>query len=62
MHQGIKFILFCNDTVLVSDGLSVQQQEFKNVHRATGICQTDTAVCLVAGTRWPSERKRKINF
>jgi len=47
MHQWIKFILFWNDTLLVFDGLSVHRQEFKTVHRATGICQTDTAVCTV---------------
>jgi len=48
MHQFIKFILFWNDTLHVSDGLSVHHQEFKTVHRATDICQTDTAVCLLA--------------
>jgi len=40
----IKCILFWNHTVHVSDGLSVHHQEFKTVHTATGICQTDTAV------------------
>jgi len=40
-----------NDTLHVSGGLSVHRQEFKTVHTATGICQTDTAVCLLAGTR-----------
>jgi len=35
----------------VSEGLSVHHQEFKTVHTATGICQIDTAVCLLAGTR-----------
>ena len=50
MHQCIKFILFQNDTLHVSDGLSVHRQEFKTVHNATGICQTDAAVCLLA--RW----------
>ena len=50
MHQCIKFILFWNDTLHVSDGLSVHHQEFKTVHTATGMCQTDTAVCLLAGT------------
>jgi len=48
MHQCIKFILFWNDTLHVSDSLSVHHQEFKTVHTATGICQTDTAVCLLA--------------
>ena len=40
MHQCIKFILFWNDTLHVSGGLSVHHQEFKTVHTATGICQT----------------------
>jgi hypothetical protein len=35
-----------------SDGLSVHHQEFRTVHTATGICQTDKAACLLAGTRW----------
>jgi len=51
MHQCIKFILFWNDTLHVSDGLSVHHKEFKTVHTVTEICQTDTAVCLLAGTR-----------
>jgi len=38
-----------NNTVHVSDGLSVHHQQFKTVHTATGTCQTDTAVCLLAG-------------
>jgi len=42
---------FGNDTLHVSDGLSVDHQEFKTVHTATGICQTDTAVCRLAGIR-----------
>jgi len=50
MRQRIKFILFWNDTPHVSDGLSIHHQEFKTVHTATGICQTDTAVCLLART------------
>ena len=40
-----QFSLFFNNTVRVSDGLSVLHQEFKTVHTATVICQTDTAVC-----------------
>jgi len=51
MDRCIKFILFWNDTLHVSDGLSVHRQEFKNVHTTTGICQTDrqmpVAVCTV---------------
>jgi len=48
MYQCIKFILFWNDILQVSGGLSVHYQEFKTVHAATGVCQTDTAVCLLA--------------
>ena len=48
MHHCIKFILFWNDTLHVSGGLSVHHQEFKTVHTVTGTCQTDTAVCLLA--------------
>jgi len=42
-----QIILFWNDTLHVSDGLSVHH-EFKTVHTATGICQTDNAECLLA--------------
>jgi len=48
MHQCIKFILFWNDILHVSDGLSVHHQKLKTLQTATGICQTDTAVCLLA--------------
>jgi len=51
MHQCIKFILFWDNTLHVSDGLSVHHQEFETVHAVTDIRQTDTAVCLLAGTR-----------
>jgi len=50
MHQCIKFILFWNDTLHVLDGLSVHHHELKTVHTATGICQTDTALCLLASS------------
>jgi len=49
MHQGSKFILFWNDTLHISDGLCVHHHQFKTVNTATGICETDTAVCLLAG-------------
>ena len=42
MHQCIKFILFWNDTLHVSDGLSVHHQQFKTIRTVTG---------LLAGTR-----------
>jgi len=48
MHHFLKFTLFWNNTLHVSGGLSVYHQEFKTVHTATGICQRDTAVCLLA--------------
>jgi hypothetical protein len=40
--------LYIQQQVYDSDGLSVHHQQFKTVHTATGICQTDTATCLVA--------------
>jgi len=54
MRQFLKFILFCNSTLHVSDGPSVRHQESKTVrvHTASGICQTDSADCFLAGTRW----------
>ena len=57
MHQSITFILFWNDTLHVSEGLAVYHQEFKTVHTATGMCQTDTAVCLLTGMRWNCRRQ-----
>jgi len=36
----------------MSDGLSVHHQESNTVFTASGICQTDSADCLLAGTRW----------
>ena len=42
MHQSIKFILFWNDTLHGSDGLSIYHQEFKTVHRAVKVCSLDT--------------------
>ena len=53
MHQCLVFILF-GVTLHVSDGLSVHHQEFKSVHTATGVYPKDTAICLLAGTRWNS--------
>jgi hypothetical protein len=51
MHQFLKFILFCSSTLHVSDGISVHHQESETVHTASDICQTDSADCLLAGTR-----------
>jgi hypothetical protein len=50
MHQFLKFILFCSSTLHVSDGLSVHHQESKTVRTAS--YQTDSADCLLAGTKW----------
>jgi hypothetical protein len=48
MYKFLKFILFWNNTLQVSGGLSVHHQEIKTVHTATGICQRGTAACLLA--------------
>jgi hypothetical protein len=58
MHQFFIFILFCSNTLHVSDGLSVHHQESETVHTAPVICQTDSADCLLAETRWNC----KFNF
>jgi len=44
MHQCFKFVLFWNENLHASDGLSVHHQQFKTVHTATGICQADKLV------------------
>ena len=51
MHQCIKFILFWNDTLHVSDGLSVHHQESSTVYIAIGICHTGYADCLLASSQ-----------
>jgi len=45
MHQVLKFILFWNNTLHVSGGLSVHHQEFKTVHIATGSSNPLTYAC-----------------
>jgi len=46
---NVLYLFYFGMTLLrVSGGLSVHHQEFKTVHTATGVCQTDTAVCLLA--------------
>jgi hypothetical protein len=52
MHQFLKFILFCCSTLHVSEGLSNHHQESKTVHTTSGVGQTDSTDCLLAGTRW----------
>ena len=58
VHQCLKCILFWNDNLHVSDGLSVHHQEFRTAHTATGICQTDTSVCLLARTPHDGRKDR----
>ena len=41
MHNMSNFILFWNNTLHVSDGLSVHHQESKTVHTASGISHTE---------------------
>ena len=44
--QYLKFILFWNKTLHVSNGLSVHHQESQTVHTASGICHTGSvAAC-----------------
>jgi hypothetical protein len=50
MYSFIAGVVPQKNTLHVSGGLSVHHQEFKPVHTATGICQTDTFTCLLAGT------------
>ena len=40
---NVSNLFYWSNTLHVSDGLSVNHQEFKTVHTATGICQTGTA-------------------
>ena len=52
MHQFLKFILFCSITLHVSDGLSVYHQESKTTYSIRYM--SDSADCLLAGTKWDS--------
>jgi hypothetical protein len=45
-------IVFCSITLHVLDGLFVHHQESIRLHTASGVCQTDSADCLLVGTRW----------
>ena len=45
----------------VSDRLSVHHQEFETVHTEKGICQTDTADCLLASTFTSKSIAKEIN-
>ena len=48
MQKTLKFILFWSDTLQYSDCLSVHHQQFKTVYKATDVCQTGNADCLLA--------------
>jgi hypothetical protein len=52
--------VFLHNTLHVSDGLSVHHQELKIVHTVTGICQTDTATCLLAFPPLMLKRTEKL--
>jgi hypothetical protein len=52
MHQLLKFIVFYSSSLHVSDGLSVHHQESRTVRTSSGICQTHSADCFLAGMRW----------
>jgi len=58
MHRVFKFILFFSSTLHVSDGPFVHHQGSKTAHTASGICQTDSADCLLGGMR----RNSSISF
>ena len=49
---NVSNLFYWSYTLHVSGGLSVHHQELKTVHTATCTCQTDTAVCLLAGRTW----------
>ena len=51
MHQCLKFILFGITLYMFRTVRPSIIRSFKTVHTATGICQKDTAVCLLASTR-----------
>jgi len=63
MHQCITFILFWNDTLHVSDGLSVHHQESNRYccllasnRTAVSVWQMPVAVCTVLNSWWWTER------
>jgi len=50
MHNISNLFYFWNNTLHVSDSLSVHHQESKTVHTASGICHTGYADCLLASS------------
>jgi len=51
MHSFTNLFILSN-TLHVSDGLPIHDQELKTVHTATGICQTATASGNEIGTQF----------
>jgi hypothetical protein len=49
-YAVISQINFWNRSLHVSDSSSVHHQESSNVHTAIGLCHTDYADCLLAGS------------
>ena len=62
MHQFLKFILFWNNNLHVSDGLSIHQQEFKTVHTATDIQGDSGGICITLGNDSMSDSKQKSSY
>jgi len=52
MHNISKFVLFWNNTVHVSEGLSVHHQESKTVPRASGVCHTSPVAAFPLATSY----------
>ena len=48
---NVSNLFYSGITLHVSDGLPVHHQEFMTVHTATGVRQTDTAVCLLLASK-----------
>jgi len=46
---SVSNLFYFGMTLHVSDDLSIHRQEFKAVHTATGLCQTDNAVHFASG-------------
>jgi len=62
MNQCIKFMLFWNDTLRVSDGLSVHHQEFSLTHACC--CMNSLELLMIDGktVRTRASFQNKINL
>jgi len=62
---NVSNLFYWSNTLHVSDGLSVHNQEFKTVHTATGICQT-VLRCAIPVVCWKTNGElisvRKPNY